>query len=210
MMASSVTAHESWVGVDQLKPNSWNANQMSRERYRKELASIRRWGLVSPIIVRTVPGGALEIIDGEHRWLGAKELGLKEVPIWDIGRIADPEAKQLSIVLNELRGEPDPEKLGFLLRDLLTSETTESLLEVLPWDEREFAKLAELEQFDWNDLEEPPKGTDNREWVERIYRMPHEVAEVVDQALEKGKREIDGKSTDWQALEVVAANYLAS
>ena len=139
------------------------------------------------------------------------ELGLKTVPIWDVGLMADPDAKQLSIVLNELRGEPSPEKLGFLLRDLLTSETTESLLEVLPWDDKEFAQLAELEQFDWKDLEEPRIGaTDGREWVERIYRMPHEVAEVLDQALEKGKKEIDGRSTDWQALEVVAANYLAS
>lgn len=206
-MASRVTTHETRVAIDALEPNPWNPNRMSDELYQKEKASIKRWGMVSPIIVRTLPGGKLQIVDGEQRWRAAKDLGMSEVPVWDIGRLGDADAKQLTIVLNELHGTYDPDRMGPLLRDLLTSETTESLLEVLPWPKAEFTKLAELEPFDWPALDKEVMHNEGRQWVERIYRLPLSTARVVDQAMSDAKSQLDD-GADWQALEVLAAEYL--
>lgn len=206
-MVSKVAAGAKMVSIDILEPNPWNPNRMTMELFKKELASIRRWGMVVPIIVRPLRGGTYQIIDGEQRWKAATDLELLEVPVWDIGDVSDADAKQLTIVLNELHGSYEPELMRPLLRDLLTSETTESLLEVLPWEKAEFTKLAELEPFDWPALDKETIQHDGRQWVERIYRLPLDTAKVVDQAMNKAKSQLDDGS-DWQALEILAAEYL--
>ncbi|MER3409806.1 MAG: chromosome partitioning protein ParB, partial [Thermoleophilia bacterium] len=43
-------------------------------------ASIRRQGIVQPVVVRPRPGGGWELIAGERRWRAAREAGLATVP----------------------------------------------------------------------------------------------------------------------------------
>jgi hypothetical protein len=193
--------------------------------YQKELASIRRFGLVTPLIVRSIstpippprtgprrgkgsslPSKIYELIDGEHRLRAAKELGYTEVPIWNLGDISDAVAKQLTIVLNETRGSSDPGKLGELLMDLLETELPADLLEVLPFPEERFAELTKLAEFDWNALVEPKKEATG--WVERTYRMPKESAAVIDEAISRVKDD-SGSVKDWHALEWICAEFLA-
>lgn len=199
------------VPVGELQPNDWNPNRMDDQIYQKELNSIRRFGFVSPIIVR-----GIEIIDGEHRWRAAMELGMVEVPVWDVGDLSDGDAKQLTLTLNRLRGEDDPVRLRDLLRDLATFQPLPELLAVLPWNKTQFSRLAELPEVDWNELEEQRgRSSAGQKWVERIYRMPVEVAEVLDNALSKAKKDarregIDDRLDDVGALELIAADYLAS
>jgi len=209
-----VTRRESWVAPSALRPNAWNPNRMDDFMYQKELESIKRFGFAVPIVVRST-GTGLEIIDGEHRWRAAQELGLDQVPIWDLGLISDIDAKQLTIVLNETRGAADRDKLSALIQDLLISEPTPSLQAVLPFSEEAFAELANLPAFDWQELESQVQRTSDErsQWVERLYRLPADVAEVLDQAVSKVKdnvkRELGDDLVDWQALEVLAADYLA-
>jgi ParB-like chromosome segregation protein Spo0J len=190
--------------------------------YQKELASLRRFGLVAPLIVRQLPPGTpppgkgrsprtttttrYELIDGEHRWKGAKELGYTEVPVWDLGIIPDSVAKQLTIVLNETRGSPDPALLGELLMNLLETELPQDLLEVLPFPEERFTELTKLAEFDWSAIAEPAKTETG--WVERTYRMPKEAAAVIDDAVERVKKD-SGSVKDWHALEFICADFLA-
>jgi ParB-like chromosome segregation protein Spo0J len=198
--------------------------------YQKELASLRRFGMVAPLIVRRISPGTtaeappgthrrpkapsptppatptFELVDGEHRLKGGKELGYKEVPIWDLGEIPDAVAKQLTIVLNETRGSPDPGKLGELLMDLLTTELPTDLLAVLPFPEERFTELTKLAEFDWSAVAEPKK-TDTG-WVERTYRLPKEAAEVIDSAIARVKDD-SGSVKDWHALEYICADFLA-
>jgi len=192
--------------------------------YQKELASLRRFGLVAPLIVRQRPptgtprpgrGRSLpstgsieyELIDGEHRLRGAKELGFTEVPIWDLGIISDAVAKQLTIVLNETRGSPDPTLLGELLMNLLETELPQDLLEVLPFPEERFTELTKLAEFDWSAIVEPAKTETG--WVERTYRMPKEAAVVIDDAIARVKRD-SGNVKDWHALEFICADFSAN
>ena len=202
------------VALSELHPNAWNPNQMNEATFRKEISSLERWGQILPIITRTV-GGMLEIVDGEHRWLAMRELKWAEADIWDLGEVSEHEAQQLTLVLNRLRGEDDPVKLKTMLRGLVAFEPLPELLSVLPWSKAEFEKLADLPQVDWNDLDRKPSPKAGTKWVERIYRMPPDVAEVLDNALAKAKRaakdeDIDDHLTDVGALELIAADYLAS
>ena len=201
---------EQRVPLEELKPNNWNPNRMDDFMFQKELASIAAFGFVDPITVRQLSDGVFEILDGEHRWRAAQQLDMKMVPVWNLGDIPNPVAKQLTIVLNETRGRADEDKLSHLLTDLLNSESSADLMENLPFDPERFRALTGSD-FDWQELENSSsneQGEDPGGWVERIYRMPVDAAKVLDAALERIKGEDD--MSDAQALEALAADYLGS
>lgn len=205
---------EAWVDPRALKSNSWNPNVQDEFMYGKELASIRQFGMVNPIIVRETNSG-LQIIDGEHRVRAALEIGISKVPVWNLGLVEDATAKQLTIVLNETKGSPDRGKLAALLADLLTSESTSDLLAVLPYPPDDFRAIVDLPEFDWDSLEamrkqEPQYHNESRVgWVERTYRLPGDAAEVIDQAIDH-VRSAEPETKDWQALERICADFLGS
>lgn len=105
------------VGIDELRPNPWNPNSMTKELMEAEKKSIETYGFVDPITVRSV-GKSYEIVDGEHRWRAAAALKWPKLPIIDLGVIPDSKAKQLTIVLNETRGKAKPKELAELIQDL--------------------------------------------------------------------------------------------
>lgn len=78
--------------------------------------SIRNAGFLeaNPILARPNGDDTYEIIDGEHRWRAAKELGIRKVPC-DVGEIDDLEANRLRVILNKDRGRLDYFKLSKLL-----------------------------------------------------------------------------------------------
>lgn len=199
------------VPVEAITPNNWNPNRMDEFMFQKELASIRAFGFVDPVTVREIGDGLYEILDGEHRWRAAQDLGMKMIPCWNLGYVPDPIAKQLTVVLNETRGRADEDKLSALLNDLLTSESSADLMENLPFDAERFRALTGSD-FDWSELDSPD-ASDQTEpetgiWVERIYRMPLDAAKVLDEALIRIKGE--DEMSDAQALEALAADYLGS
>lgn len=195
------------ISLSNLRPNDWNPNVMSDEMFRKELASIKKFGYVDFILARDKTS-YYEIIDGENRWKALNRLGYTEAEVTVIEGLTDEEARQLTIVLNETRGRANPEKLGVLLQGLLREIPKSDLLDVLPFKPMEFDRLVGLEGFDWGALgSETPQVGAGRSWVERTYRLPADAALVIDEAIEAAK---DGEELqDWQALEAIAADYLA-
>jgi ParB-like chromosome segregation protein Spo0J len=205
---SNVIVEDQWVSPADLTFNAWNPNRMDDYMYRKAVQSIRSFGFVNPVIVREVDHG-FEVIDGEHRVKAARDLGIDRIPIWDLGPITDPVAKQLTIVLNETRGQADREKLGELLRDVLSTEDSARVLEVLPYQQQDLAALINIGEFDWDQIENLAKehaSTERSRWVERIYRMPPEAAEALDSAIEAVTNEQD--VPDWKALVLICNEFV--
>ncbi len=201
-----------WVPIDSLRPNDWNPNAMDAFMFEKAVASIRQFGFVDPITCRTLNPG-YEIIDGEHRWLAARQEGLSDVPIFDLGVVDDDTAIQLTVVLNETRGTVDPRKLGVLLRDLASRNSKEKLLAALPYSREAFDRLSGMASLDLSSFGGPPiRPTVERpsRWVERTYRMPQDAAEVLDRAIARVQEDGDGRTPDWKALELIAADFLGT
>ena len=118
-------------------------------------------------------------------------------------------AQQLTIVLNETRGEAEPKKLGSLLNTLLIAQPMPKLLEVLPFTQAKFEELAELPKVDWNSVLAKPKGgkaSDEERWVERVYRVPVSTAEAIDEAIREAKA--GGAGSDWEALKRIAEEFV--
>lgn len=213
-MTAASTARLRQVAPADILPNPWNPNVMDPDMREYARASINQFGFVDPVTCRSI-GKLLQIIDGEHRWRIAIEIGLETIPVYDLGVVDDSVAQQLTIVLNETRGQANPDKLGALLKDLMAKESKESLLSTLPYTREAFDRLTGLPALDWDNLGEMPKRPQvpterPSAWVERIYRMPKDSAEVIDQAIARVREhEIDDPS-EWQALELICADYLSS
>lgn len=101
-----------------LVPNSWNSNVVSPDNEAKLDASLKRFGVFKPVIVRELMDGTLQIIGGQHRAQSAVRLGYQEIPVVNLGVITDQKAKEISLVDNDRYGEDDAFKLGELLSSL--------------------------------------------------------------------------------------------
>lgn len=94
--------------VSELKPGKYQPRRSFPEAELEELAtSIRRNGLVQPIVARTLPDGSYEIIAGERRWRASQRAGLTEVPVL-IRELDDKQALEFALIENIQRQDLNP------------------------------------------------------------------------------------------------------
>jgi ParB/RepB/Spo0J family partition protein len=149
----------SMVNPDSLRPNPWNTNSVSPDNEAKLEASISRLGMFKPIVVRELESGELQIIGGEHRAIAAKRLGIKEIPIVNLGRIDDKKAKEVGLIDNSRYGDDDALQLAALLEGL---GTVDELASYMPYEESDLASIfssvsIELDELDIPDEDETPR-----------------------------------------------------
>lgn len=99
-------------------------------------ASIDRLGFFRPVVVREIDG-ELQIIGGEHRWEIAKRRGI-QVPIINLGPIADQKAKEISIADNVRYGADDALSFAEFIKEMSNSD---ELQVFLPFTDRDFEDL---------------------------------------------------------------------
>jgi hypothetical protein len=198
---------------------------MDAEMFGKAIESIHEFGFVDPVTVREVGADRYQIVDGEHRWKAALEhsdacdllagahTGFDVLSVWNLGLVEDDVAQQLTIVLNETRGEAKQDRLAALVQGLAERNDERRLRTVMPFTAERFAELSGARgSIDWEALQRKRRalaGGQNERWVERVYRMPKAAAEVVDEAIAKVK-DGEGVEQDWRALEMIAADFLGS
>lgn len=102
--------------------NSWNPNKMSPEAESKLRNSIQKNGHIKPILVRELDDGQLEIVGGEHRVDVSIDLGMDSVPVLNLGRISDEQAKKALLIDNSRYGEDEATMLAALLEDIGTAD----------------------------------------------------------------------------------------
>ncbi len=87
------------LSIDQLKPGQYQPRQQFPQEKLEELAdSIRRQGIIQPIVVRSVLNG-YEILAGERRWRAARLAGLETVPVV-IREMSNENAIAVSLIEN--------------------------------------------------------------------------------------------------------------
>lgn len=114
---TQVYAASVMVPVDDLHPNSYNPNVVPDMIFEEILKDIRKNGFIGAIVVRTRPEGGYEIVDGEHRYKAAKQLGFKEIPVI-VREYDDDTARINTFRWNHERGFFDAIKTADLIRDL--------------------------------------------------------------------------------------------
>jgi ParB family transcriptional regulator, chromosome partitioning protein len=98
------------VDIDRLSPNELQPRmQFDDEKLEELAASIKAKGIIQPILVRPIAGGAYRIIAGERRWRAAQRAGLLKVPVVvrEIGE-GDQQLLELALIENVQRENLNP------------------------------------------------------------------------------------------------------
>ena len=103
------------LSMDQILPNRFQPRQQFIPEETSELSdSIKKNGILQPVIVRRKGDGVFELIAGERRLRAAKQAGLHTVPVV-IRNASDEQAMELALVENLQRKDLNPmeEARGF-------------------------------------------------------------------------------------------------
>lgn len=69
------------IKVSDIKPNPKQPRlRIDPDKLQELVDSIKEYGVVQPVVVRTQPGGGYELIAGERRWRACQQLGMEHIP----------------------------------------------------------------------------------------------------------------------------------
>lgn len=96
-----------YLPINNFKPSEYNPRRWDKTAIEQLKESILRFGLVDPIIVNSAPNRRNVIIGGHFRWIVAKEMGIKEIPVVYVNIPDIEKEKELNLRLNKNTGEFD-------------------------------------------------------------------------------------------------------
>ena len=106
--------------TEQIRPSRYQPRQTFEPEKLEELKrSVKRHGIIQPVIVRPVAHGIYELVAGERRWRAAKELGLAEVPAI-IRALDEQQTMEHSLIENLQREDLNPLEEAQALARLLS------------------------------------------------------------------------------------------
>ncbi len=111
-----------WLPVDSISPSPFQPRSSFDPEAIKTLGeSIRRSGMMQPLVVRPAAGGSrspsYELVAGERRWRAAQVIGLERAPAI-VRLLSDQEAAELALVENLQRRDLNAIERGFAFRRL--------------------------------------------------------------------------------------------
>ena len=148
------------VMLSQIEPNRDQPRKDFDEEALRELSdSIRKHGLLQPILVRTKPNGGYEIIAGERRWRACRMAELRTVPVV-IREMDEREVMEVALIENLQREDLNPieEALGY--RSLMVSFnlTQEQVAEAMGKSRPAVANILRLLELTPEEQESLKKG----------------------------------------------------
>ncbi len=139
------------VNVGKLIASDYNPRRWNRESVVALTESIKKFGLIDPIIVNSAPNRSNVVIGGHFRLKVVKDLGYKEIPVVYLNIPDIEKEKELNLRLNKNTGDWDYDLLGqfdenFLSDIGFSSEELDSIFDIeIP---EEFDLKKELEKLD--------------------------------------------------------------
>ena len=112
-MRHSVQIGIEYVQISRLRKWKNNPRFISDQQYHALVESVRRYGVVDPLIVDQ----RYRIVGGHQRLKVLRDLGIKSVPVVKL-TLSRRDFKVLNLALNRISGEWDEEKLVPLLEEL--------------------------------------------------------------------------------------------
>ncbi len=107
------------LSLDRIRLNPNQPRKFFDDEKIEELAeSIRRNGILQPVVVRPVDGGSFELVAGERRFRAAVQAGLRSIPA--VSRVLDDlETLELALVENIQREDIKPLECAQAYRQLM-------------------------------------------------------------------------------------------
>lgn len=185
------------VDITTVQPNSWNPKEKDTDDYRKVKKSVELKGLRAPVAVRELKKGQYEIIDGEQRYTSAKELGYKEIYIYNEGVLDDDEAQSMTLWYQQ-QVPFDEVTLAPLVAQL------DDVGKQLPFDEAKIQEYKAMANFSFDDYKDEEFNDDGVKTLN--LKMNAEAYNIVMKAINKVKDQAD--CNEARAIELICADYL--
>ncbi len=103
------------LDINDVKPNEYNPNELKGDGFEHLKQEIQRVGFLQPILVNKDN----VIIDGEHRYKAAKDIGKEKIPAVKTD-MSEEEAKLTTINMNKIKGMMETEQYNRLINDLIS------------------------------------------------------------------------------------------
>lgn len=206
----------------QLKNNNYNPNKTTDRQQEAIKESLNNYGQLTAVLVRPDPEDSESyiIIDGEHR----SQILTEEIYVDVVHGLTEIDAKKLTVIMNETRGDADKIELAQLLAQINNElENFEQLQLGLPYETKELQELIDLADINWDNFEEESDNNDNSHenldsdpddnWTTIVFRVPNEALDPINQAIalvsDQKSLHKDQQIANGQVLEILAAEYLA-
>lgn len=141
-----------YVGLSRLQPSVYNPRRWGEDAIKQLTESIKRFGLVDPIVVNGAPNRKNIVIGGHFRLKVAKDLGFTEIPCVYVNIPDLEKEKELNLRLNKNTGDWDWSLLAEFDENFLSDIgfSSEELDEIFDWEEspEEFDLEKELRKLD--------------------------------------------------------------
>lgn len=148
------------VKLSEIHPNNYNPkiDKVKEEQVISQLKkSLQSQGQILPILVRETENG-LEIINGYHRFMAMKELGVQEVEVKNLGKLTREEAIKRAINTEEIKNPVDQVELASLLKELTLLEDIGTLSLELPYTPEDLQMKLDMLEFDFSQYEKEQQG----------------------------------------------------
>lgn len=168
------------LSIHSLREAPWNPNSMDEPTLAKLRTSIQRFGLVSPLVVRSI-GDAYEVLSGNQRLVVLRDLNCERVPCVVV-EMGDADARLLAQTINRLHGADDLGLEAGLVRSVIEELGEGAVLSVLPHSAaglREIASLGVEGMADYLSGWQQKQGTRLRHFTARMSSDQQEMVERV-------------------------------
>lgn len=98
------------------------------EKLEQLTISVKKLGILEPLLVRLLHSGEYELVAGERRYRAAQKAGLTEIPVV-VRELTDEEALQLSLIENLQREDLNPVEETEAILQLLATQLSSSVQE---------------------------------------------------------------------------------
>ncbi|HUD06020.1 MAG TPA: DNA methyltransferase [Candidatus Saccharimonadales bacterium] len=172
--------HITQVKINTLKPSKYNPRRWSDEATGQLKESIKKFGLVDPLLVNSATDRENIVIGGHFRLKIAKDLGYKDVPVIYLNIPDEDREKELNVRLNKNLGDWDLS---------LLAEFDESLLTDIGFSSEELDSIFDLdevmpEQFDLQKELDKLKITEIKAQKGDVYKLGDSRLMVGDSTIE--------------------------
>lgn len=136
----------------------WNYKLNDDKLQSKLVENIRNNGQIENLLVRELPYGTYEAVNGNHRLMALNTLNYKEAFVYNLGKISEEQAKRIAIETNETRFESDPNLLANLVQEI--SLNFEDFSETSPFSPEQMESFSDILDTDLpleEEEQEPPK-----------------------------------------------------
>lgn len=114
------TINITYIPISDLKPAEYNPRKASDEEHKQLKKSMKKFGLVDPIIVNNNEKRKNIIIGGHFRCRVAKDLGIEKAPVVYVDIPEIEKEKELNLRLNKNSGQFDINLLKDFEQDMLS------------------------------------------------------------------------------------------